>query len=64
MKEEIIYEEISLEQAMAILPWWGGLGKWVQEVLLHCPLVEVTSLHPSRESSAYVPCFWEGGMVD
>ena len=27
MKEEIIYEEISLEQAMAILPWWGG---WVQ----------------------------------
>ena len=27
MKEEIIYEEISLEQAMAILPWWGGLGR-------------------------------------
>ena len=27
MKEEIIHEEISLEQAIAIHPW-GGLGRW------------------------------------
>ena len=63
MKEEIIYEEISLEQAIAILPWWGGLGR-VGTGRLSFSAPRGSDFLAPIQSLTHIPCYWEGGMVD